>query len=276
METLDVKKVGKELAAPFAPDEIEWRVSRVSVNSRGPQAIVVPYVSSRAIQNRFDNVVGWDRWENKIQQLPNGAFIQSISIRIGENQTITKCDGADPTNFEETKGGISSALKRTAVLFGVGRYLYNLSEVWVEVHEKRKTDRDIYTYHKDKKDQSKDVRGYFTPPTLPNWALPEGFGHEQSPSRNELSSHEHHNQQSNTIPAGMVECIFKDMVEKQYDDGVVYEICFEQGGQICVIYAIGKMAEEIKRLQLKPEDRVAISSEEHRGQWVLNNVVKVG
>ncbi|UPG66071.1 Rad52/Rad22 family DNA repair protein [Metabacillus endolithicus] len=187
METLDVKKVGKELAAPFAPDEIEWRVSRVSVNSRGPQAIVVPYVSSRAIQNRFDNVVGWDRWENKIQQLPNGAFIQSISIRIGENQTITKCDGADPTNFEETKGGISSALKRTAVLFGVGRYLYNLSEVWVEVHEKRKTDRDIYTYHKDKKDQSKDVRGYFTPPTLPNWALPEAL--DMSSPRLEMNCH---------------------------------------------------------------------------------------
>lgn len=110
----------------------------------------------------------------------------------------------------------------------------------------KKTDRDIYTYHKDKKDQSKDVRGYFTPPTLPNWALPEGFGHEQSLSRNDLSSQKHHNQQSNTVPAGMVECIFKDMVEKQYDDGVVYEICFEQGGQICVIYAIGKMAEEIK------------------------------
>ena len=40
---------------------------------------------------------------------------------------VTKTDGADDTTIEGAKGGISDALKRAAVQFGIGRYLYHPS-----------------------------------------------------------------------------------------------------------------------------------------------------
>jgi hypothetical protein len=38
---------------------------------------------------------------------------------------ISRCDGADDTNIEGAKGGLSDAFKRAAVKFGIGRYLYH-------------------------------------------------------------------------------------------------------------------------------------------------------
>ena len=40
---------------------------------------------------------------------------------------ITKSDGADDSNIEGAKGGISDSLKRAAVQWGIGRYLYHPS-----------------------------------------------------------------------------------------------------------------------------------------------------
>ena len=50
-------------------------------------------------------------------------MICELSINI-DGTWITKSDGADDSNIEGAKGGISDALKRAAVLFGIGRYLY--------------------------------------------------------------------------------------------------------------------------------------------------------
>ena len=38
---------------------------------------------------------------------------------------ISKSDGADDSNIEGAKGGLSDAFKRAAVKFGIGRYLYH-------------------------------------------------------------------------------------------------------------------------------------------------------
>ena len=46
-------------------------------------------------------------------------------LELKDGEWITKSDGADDSNIEGAKGGISDALKRAAVLFGIGRYLYH-------------------------------------------------------------------------------------------------------------------------------------------------------
>jgi len=40
---------------------------------------------------------------------------------------VTKSDGADDSSIESAKGGISDSLKRAAVQYGIGRYLYHPS-----------------------------------------------------------------------------------------------------------------------------------------------------
>ena len=89
-----------------------------------------------------------------------------ISIRVprenGATEWVTKWDGAENTDIEAVKGGLSGAMKRAAVQWNIGRYLYNLEEGWVEVSDKGQF-------------QGKTKSGKFfrwNPPELPEWALP--------------------------------------------------------------------------------------------------------
>jgi hypothetical protein len=69
---------------------------------------------------------------------------------------ITKVDVGSPSDEKDAgdkrKAAFSDALKRAAVKFGIGRYLYNLAAVWVDYDPKAKQ--------------------LVKKPALPAWALP--------------------------------------------------------------------------------------------------------
>ena len=56
MQQKDARTIQAELAKPFAPEDLEWRLQRADKDGRW--GIAVPYVTNRAIQNRLDEVVG--------------------------------------------------------------------------------------------------------------------------------------------------------------------------------------------------------------------------
>jgi hypothetical protein len=106
------------LAAPFDPSEIKLR------SQAGRQ---LPYVTARTIMNRFDQVLGPENWWDDF--VPNEhSVICRLTIRLPDGSALTKCDAggyaglADPG--DDDKSGFADAFKRTAVKFGVGRYLY--------------------------------------------------------------------------------------------------------------------------------------------------------
>lgn len=159
----------KKLQEPFPMEDIEWRVQRGIINGNGEKrVIVVPYVQNRAVQNRFDTIVGIENWKNEYERWGQNGVLCGISIKFGD-EWVTKFDGAEDTDFESIKGGISGASKRAAVCWGVGRYLYDLSEVWVDLKERGKN----YANVKVKKgNQEQWIKGYWDEPKLPIWALP--------------------------------------------------------------------------------------------------------
>jgi hypothetical protein len=75
--------------------------------------------------DRLDQAVGVDGWEERYDFI-GGRMMCYLTINIGGKQ-VTKADGADDSNIEAAKGGISDAFKRSAVKFGVARYLYHPS-----------------------------------------------------------------------------------------------------------------------------------------------------
>ena len=81
------------------------------------------YIDARDVMDRLDSVFGVDGWQTKYEYL-GGRMICNLSVRF-DLEWITKSDGADDSSIEGAKGGISDALKRAAVLLGIGRYLYN-------------------------------------------------------------------------------------------------------------------------------------------------------
>ncbi|MGF9913717.1 Rad52/Rad22 family DNA repair protein [Paenibacillus ehimensis] len=152
---MDQQEIMKKLQEPFHPDDIEWRVGATSGDKT--KGIALAYVTNRAIQNRLDEVVGPFNWQNQFQEWKGTSQICGISIRFG-NEWVTKWDGADDSNQDAVKGGLSDAMKRAGYQWGIGRYLYKLENIWVPI-----------------KQQGKSYVLAGAPPDLPAWALPEGY-----------------------------------------------------------------------------------------------------
>jgi len=157
----------QQLQAPFSPDDIEWRVQRESRD--GSSVLVLAYVTNRAIQARFDEVFGPFGWQNSFHEGPQGGLICKLgAYDPNSKQWVWKEDGAENTQVEAVKGGLSSAMKRTAVQWGVGRYLYNLTDTWAKLSDSKPNPNQ-------QKQQPGFHKGRFwATPCLPTWALPNG------------------------------------------------------------------------------------------------------
>lgn len=164
MKDFDLRKLKK----PFPANDVEWRVKTSGKNGKGPWAMLLPYITNRAIMNRLDEEVGPENWKNYFESGPSGGTMCGLSVRV-DNEWITKWDGAQETAVEPVKGGFSDAMKRAAVQWGIGRYLYHLDFQVKDVLPDRPGGRFIRI-----DDQKKGIKGYAIVPTLPAWALPVG------------------------------------------------------------------------------------------------------
>lgn len=122
----------EQLKAYFPENELEWRVQQSGMSKEGkPYAMVLCYVQARAIENRLDNVVGCENWQNEIR-VEGENIIARLGVRFG-GEWVWKENGASQTDIEAFKGGISGAIKRVASSgFGIGRYLYELDTTFAE------------------------------------------------------------------------------------------------------------------------------------------------
>ena len=129
----------KKLAEPFDKKDWEWRAERAGVTNQKPWCLVVPYIQNRAIMDRLDAVCGANNWKNEYRQWRDNSQLCGISIfDADKNEWVTKWDGAEDTQFESTKGGLSASMKRAAVQWGIGRHLYNEKETYVECSLEKK------------------------------------------------------------------------------------------------------------------------------------------
>lgn len=115
------------LAAEFPRDQISWRAQ--SLTKDGSKAMALAYVTARDVMERLDEAVGPGNWSNRFDS-HGDTTICYLSIKVGD-EWITKADGAGNTDVEAEKGRLSDALKRSAVLWGVARYLYEMPSPWV-------------------------------------------------------------------------------------------------------------------------------------------------
>jgi len=117
------------LKRPLSAEEIEWKIQ--TVNKEGTSALVVPYPTARTVMERLDEAFG-TTWSVDYEHHDKGVMC-TISIRGKEAGYTSREDGAEYTDIEPFKGGISSALKRAGVAWGIGRELYKMDQVWVNL-----------------------------------------------------------------------------------------------------------------------------------------------
>jgi hypothetical protein len=119
----------KALTAPFPPDRVSWRVGSTTQDKR--RGLALAYIDARDVMERLDKVCGPENWQSRYPHA-TGKTVCEIGIKIGQDW-IWKADGAGDTEFEADKGALSDAFKRAAVRWGIGRYLYDIEAVWVDI-----------------------------------------------------------------------------------------------------------------------------------------------
>ena len=103
------------LKRPFPVNKLRWR--------KGGGAKELVYITARDVMDRLDEVFGIGGWQTNFDFIGD-RMICKLSV-LTDQGWITKSDGADDSSIEGAKGGISDSLKRAAVQYGVGRYLYH-------------------------------------------------------------------------------------------------------------------------------------------------------
>lgn len=142
----------EQLSSPFPASVIGWKAQAVS----GERALAVAFIDARTVMDRLDEVVSPGDWRDTYRVQANGTVICGLSIRVN-GELVTKFDVGGRSDQDDDgdkeKAAFSDALKRAAVKWGIGRYLYSLPKQWVGYDPRKKQLTDI--------------------PSLPAWALPE-------------------------------------------------------------------------------------------------------
>lgn len=131
----------KQLAAPFHPSRITWKPQTITKNK--DRALAVAYADLRAYQDRLDDVcgLGWS-----VSYTPWGDRIICHVTIDGITRSSTGEASSDSERSEIAgTAAEAQAFKRACSMFGLGRYLYNLPDLWVEwdADNRRFTDKAL-------------------------------------------------------------------------------------------------------------------------------------
>jgi len=161
-----------ELEIPFEPSVIEWRVTNTAQGqSRGQ---VVPYADQRAYTDRLNAVFSPAGWTRKYAVHTSANFERAKDQKLVAKVLVT-CEltifglGSHSATGEEwadndnaCTAAEAQAFKRACSCFGLGRYLYHFTGVWVDLDE-RKRPKNI--------------------PQLFGWATPQGWREGSRPGQ---------------------------------------------------------------------------------------------
>ena len=184
-----------KLAEPFEPFDVEWRIAQAGKRNGKVWARILAYITNRAVMHRLDEVCGPANWRNEYQPAPTGGkgVLCGLSIRVN-GEWVTKWDGAENTDVEATKGGLSDAMKRAAVQWGIGRYLYELGESWANIVEQGGA------YNSRVKVDDKQEWISWNPPELKGRFLPENWQPKNGTAGNGSTNGHHANGNGKASP----------------------------------------------------------------------------
>ena len=153
-----------QLAVPFDLREIKWRVTHTTRD--GSRGAVIAFADPRAYTDRLNRLFtpsGWTRSYEvstvaSVTRTKKDKLIQTGKVLVTCTLTITGlgCHAGSGEEWADEENAMTAAeaqaFKRAASCYGLGRYLYDLAEMWVPLNEHRQP---------------------IQIPTLPQWALPK-------------------------------------------------------------------------------------------------------
>lgn len=159
-----IKELVDALEVPLDPSVIEWRVINTSKDKARGQ--VIPYADQRAYTDRLNALFTPAGWTRRYAVHTSANFQRSQDQKTVAKVFVT-CDltifgiGSHSATGEEwaddENAGTSAeaqSFKRAAACFGLGRYLYYFTGLWVDLDERKRPKRR---------------------PELAGWATPQGW-----------------------------------------------------------------------------------------------------
>jgi hypothetical protein len=131
-----MEKLLAELSKPFPPHAVSWKPG----HAKGDKCMALAYADLRAYQDRLDEIFGID-WSCRYVPWEGNRIICELTIYVGDalgrreaivRSSTGEADAQDEKN--NMAGSVSEAMafKRACAMFGLGRYLYDLPNAWVE------------------------------------------------------------------------------------------------------------------------------------------------
>ncbi len=134
MNKKTAEQIMAELAAPFTIIGADGKIyPAVKWYQQTNKGICVPYIDARQVTQRLNDVLGIDGWSNTFIETTSSGLICELSLIINGVQ-ITKSNVGTKSNIAAEKGQASDALKRAAVAFGIGAYIYEMAPVQMQVN----------------------------------------------------------------------------------------------------------------------------------------------
>lgn len=153
---MDLNEILQKLSAPFSAQTIQWRVGATSKDKSKGQALA--YIEARNVMDRLDQTLGLD-WEDTYELIYEETYpipptnktelaflaekqhpekkITGVKCKLSiivEGKKITKEGIGVLSAASELKGAESDSLKRAAIKFGIGRYIYKIPNYWVDLN----------------------------------------------------------------------------------------------------------------------------------------------
>ena len=182
MSAKKIRVLVAELEVPFDASAIEWRAVHTSKVNGQLRGQVIPYADQRAYIDRLNALVTPAGWTRRYAVHSTANFRRSKDDKVAAKVFVT-CDltifglGSHSATGEEwaddENAGTSAeaqAFKRACSCFGLGRYLYHFTGVWVDLDDRKRPK---------------------TRPRLAGWATPDGWRQglrpQQQPPNQEVS-----------------------------------------------------------------------------------------
>ncbi|MFL5812556.1 MAG: Rad52/Rad22 family DNA repair protein [Bdellovibrionia bacterium] len=158
----------KILKAPFPKESLGVKVQSTSKDRT--RALLVLYLQHTDVQDRLEMVD--PAWTTEV--INEERVGDTVYVRI--RMTVKGVSRENVGEGNDPKAAYSDALKRAAMLFGIGRYLYDSPTVWADYNESRDKFRQWSI-----QDYEKFVKGsYVTPSPAPVAAQPPAEPRETS------------------------------------------------------------------------------------------------
>lgn len=126
-----------ELNQILEPYHIEFFPKKINQYGDSVFATIVGYKNARTDMEILDNVVGCENWQVKYERDSKGILQCGIGIYSEiRKQWIWKFSNGIPSQFEKEKGEYSDAFKRAGYMWGIGRCLYHLPPIKIQLHDR--------------------------------------------------------------------------------------------------------------------------------------------